>query len=105
MRILWVKVGGLWPLTAGGRLRSFHILRELSKRHHVTLVTTYGTAEDPNGLANALPRCEVVSIFHAAPKRETTRFAAALLRSWLSRLPVDLWRWRVPQLKPRSCGG
>jgi hypothetical protein len=26
---LWVKVGGLWPLTTGGRLRSFHMLAEI----------------------------------------------------------------------------
>ena len=26
MRILWVKMGGLWPPTSGGRLRSLHML-------------------------------------------------------------------------------
>ena len=32
MRILWVKIGGLWPLNMGGRLRSFHAIAELAKR-------------------------------------------------------------------------
>lgn len=99
MRILWVKVGGLWPLTAGGRLRSFHLLSELSQRHRVVLLTTHGPGDDPHGLAAALPHCEgVVSIPHAAPKQGSTRFAATLLRSWLSPFPVDYWRWRVPEL-------
>ena len=34
MRILWVKVGGLWPATVGGRLRSLHTLSALAHRHH-----------------------------------------------------------------------
>ncbi len=99
MRILWVKVGALWPLTAGGRLRSFHLLSELSQRHRVTVLTTHGPGDDPQGLAAALPHCSrVVSIPHAAPKQGSARFAATLLRSWLSPFPVDFWRWQVPAL-------
>ena len=99
MRILWVKLGGLWPLTAGGRLRSFHMLRELSHRHAVTLLTTHGPGEKAADLAAQLPETEVRSLPHAAPKRSDPRFLVALARSWLSPLPVDLWRWRVPALQ------
>jgi glycosyltransferase involved in cell wall biosynthesis len=99
MRILWVKVGGLWPLTAGGRLRSFHLLSELSQRHRVTVLTTHGLGDDPQGLVSALPQCErVVSIPHAASKLGSAHFAATLVRSWLSPFPVDFWRWQVPAL-------
>ncbi len=99
MRIVWVKVGGLWPLTAGGRLRSFHLLSELSSRHRVIVLTTHAPSDDPEGLAAALPHCErVVSIPHAAAKQGSARFAATLLRSWVSPFPVDFWRWRVPAL-------
>jgi len=41
MRILWVKAGGLVPLDTGGKIRSYHILRELAKRHEMTLFTFY----------------------------------------------------------------
>jgi glycosyltransferase involved in cell wall biosynthesis len=100
MRILWVKVGGLWPLNTGGRLRSFHIISELSHRHRVTLLTTHGPADDPLGLAAALPRCErVTSIPSRLPKRGGVRFAMAVLGSWFSPLPVDLWKARVPALR------
>jgi sugar transferase (PEP-CTERM/EpsH1 system associated) len=100
LRILWVKVGGLWPLTTGGRLRSFHTLAELSKRHRVTLFTTHNSGEDPEALARALPSCErVESFLHEMPKQGTAGFAAALARSWVSPLPVDLWRCRVPTLE------
>lgn len=99
MRILWVKVGGLWPLNTGGRLRSFHIVSELSRRHRVILLTTHGGEDDPAGLAARLPRCEVVSLPHTSPKRGSLAFAGSLARSWLSSSPVDLWKCRVLALR------
>jgi polysaccharide biosynthesis protein PslH len=100
MRILWVKIGGLWPLNMGGRLRSFHTIAELAKRHRVTVLTTHGRADDPDGLQDHLKGCErVVSVPYEIPKVGTGRFAAALARSWLSPYPVDLWKCRVPALQ------
>lgn len=46
MKILWVKAGGLVPLNAGGRIRSFHILKELAHQHQITLFTFYPTQAD-----------------------------------------------------------
>ena len=69
MRVLWVKVGGLWPLNTGGRQRSFHMLSELARRHQVSLVTSHGPTDDPAGLKRALAHCEhVVSVPYQAPK-------------------------------------
>jgi glycosyltransferase involved in cell wall biosynthesis len=100
MRILWVKVGGLWPANTGGRLRSFHIISELACRHRVTLLTTHGLGDDVQALTERLSHCErVLSVPHAVPKHGSVGFALALLRSWISPLPVDLWKWRVPALK------
>ena len=33
------------------------------------------------------------------PKRGDRRFPVAVARSWLSADPVDLWKWRVPQVR------
>jgi sugar transferase (PEP-CTERM/EpsH1 system associated) len=46
MKILWVKAGGLVPLNTGGKIRSYHILKELARKHSITLYTYYG--EYPN---------------------------------------------------------
>jgi len=100
MRILWTNIGGLWPLTTGGRLRSFHIISELSQRHRVIVVTTEGPGDDPEALADRLPQCErIVSFPCDVPKRGSILFAAALMRSWLSPLSVDLWKWRIPAVR------
>lgn len=99
MRILWVKVGGLWPATVGGRLRSLHTLSALARRHDVTVLTTHGTEDDPAGLARELAHCRRVQSFpHALSKRGSMRWGASLARSWLSSLPLDLWKCRVPLL-------
>lgn len=93
-------MGGLWPLNMGGLLRSYHTIAELSRRHEVTVLTTHGAGDDPDELARQLPSCkEVISIPYNAPKVGTASFAAALLGSWFSPLPVDLWKWRVPALR------
>ncbi len=103
MRILWVKVGGLWPLDTGGRLRSFHTLSELSHRHEVTLLTTHAPEEDPRQLADRLShRVRVVSFPHRPPKRGSLRLAGSFTRSLLSELPLDLWKWRVPELRAEA---
>lgn len=100
MRILWVKMGGLWPATTGGRVRSLHILSELARRHAVTVVTTHGPGDDPDGLAAHLSHCDrVMSLPYVVPKRGSGAFVSALARSWLSPDPVDLWKWRVPDMR------
>jgi glycosyltransferase involved in cell wall biosynthesis len=102
MRILWVKMGGLWPPTSGGRTRSLQILSQLSRRHSVSVVTTHGPGDDPDGLRAQLPRSErVVSFAYDPPKRGSVAFPMTVARSWLSRDPVDLWKWRVPDV--RAC--
>ncbi|MES2606246.1 MAG: hypothetical protein V4603_15030, partial [Pseudomonadota bacterium] len=100
MRILWVKIGGLWPADSGGRLRSFHILSELSRRHEVTVVTTLQQDEPPTQLAEHLPRCKrVISLPHKPAKHGSQAFVKALLQSWFSTLPVDLYKNQNEQMQ------
>ena len=100
MRILWVKVGGLWPPNTGGRLRSFNILAELAREHRVTLATTHAPGEDPGALRAGLPQCaDIISVPYSSPKWRSPRFPAVLLRSWASSMPVDIWKCRIPALR------
>ncbi|MDN5864208.1 MAG: glycosyltransferase family 4 protein [Gammaproteobacteria bacterium] len=102
MHILWVKMGGLWPLTSGGRLRSFNIVNELARHHDVSVLTTHGDGEDPQELALQLEHCRRVESFpFEAVKWRSPGFPLVLARSWLSSLPVDLWKCQVPALRRR----
>ena len=100
MRILWVKMNGLWPATTGGRVRSMRTLKELAKRHDVTVITTHGPDDYPEGLSQQLSDCQrVISIPYVPPKHGSAAFPAAVARSWFSRYPVDLWKWQVPEVE------
>jgi glycosyltransferase involved in cell wall biosynthesis len=100
MRIVWMKMGGLWPLNTGGRQRSFQILSSLARRHQMTVVTTHGRDDDPDGLKDALRDCEeIVSLPYRVPKHGGVSFAKALAESWLTGYPVDLWKWRVGHVR------
>lgn len=99
LRILWVKVGGLWPLNSGGRLRSFHLINELSKHNEMTVITTHTPSEDPQALAAQLTTCRAIrSIPYTPAKKHSLRFLLALARSLFTRLPVDLHKNRIPAL-------
>jgi glycosyltransferase involved in cell wall biosynthesis len=100
MRILWVKMGGLWPATTGGRVRSLNTIAELARGHQVTVITTHAKGDDPDGLQQQLAGCErVISVPYAVPKRGSAAFVGAVARSWFSHYPVDLWKWRVPEVR------
>ena len=92
-------VGG--HLTAlRSRVRSLQTISQLSQRHQVTVVTTHGEGDDPEGLARALTHCDrVISLPYAVPKRGSAAFPAAVAHSWLTKYPVDLLKWRVPDVR------
>ena len=84
MKILWVKAGGLVPLDTGGKIRSYHILRELSRRHDVTFFTFYEEhATDCHAELSSLFRV-VRYPLRLSPKRgfsDLMRFAPRVLSS------------------------
>jgi len=62
-------------------------------------VTTHGPGDDPAPLRQVLAHCDQVeSVPFQAPKAGTAAFAGAVARSWLSPWPVDLWKWRSPEV-------
>jgi polysaccharide biosynthesis protein PslH len=48
MKILWVKPGKLLPLDTGGKLRTYHILRQLASCHELTYLSYYSGERDEN---------------------------------------------------------
>jgi glycosyltransferase involved in cell wall biosynthesis len=63
VRILWVKAGKLLPVDSGGKIRSYHILRQLAQRHEIVLLTYYAGQRDRSydaAVAAEFPGAEVV---------------------------------------------
>src|SRR5258708_14622658 len=89
MRILWVKAGGIVPADTGGSIRSMAMLKELARRHSVTLFTYCAEhAGDQHGKLKGF--AEVVAIPIALPRERTSRDYLRYARTILSSEPYSM---------------
>ncbi|MGB2592442.1 MAG: glycosyltransferase [Candidatus Acidiferrum sp.] len=70
MKILWVKSGGLLPMDHGGRIRSYHLAKELASHHEVSFFTFASETENPVAAHEPLKKIfrEVVCLPLKIPK-------------------------------------
>lgn len=90
MKVLWVKGGKLLPVDTGGKIRSYNILRRLSKDHDLTLLSYYGGQRDlayEAALPQQFPLAQIVHT--AAPESDGFRGMLDYL-------------YRLPRLAPYS---
>jgi len=102
MNILWVKTELLHPLDKGGKLRSYHMLREL-KRNGLHRIT-YITLDDGHGGREARQQAgeycdELVTIPFHPPAKGSIRFYVDLVLNLFSKLPYAVARYRSAALQ------
>jgi sugar transferase (PEP-CTERM/EpsH1 system associated) len=99
MKILWVKAGGLVPPDTGGKIRSYHILRELARGHSITFFSFYGAhANDSHSqLENVFARVVTVPLDLPEPKsfRELCDYGLRLL----GREPYNISKYCRPNVR------
>lgn len=96
MRILWVKTSPLHPLTRGGDLRTFHLLRVLHERHEISFagMTADATQRDGATLSGSYStRAFWTNLKKASQKPGRLRFAAGAVFNLFSRLPYAVERF------------
>ena len=95
MHILWLKTELLHPVDKGGRIRTYQMLRQLRREHHVTYLTLDDGTAAPDALARAREYAyRVVRVpFRTAPKR-SPRFFAELAANVVSPLPYAVAKYR-----------
>lgn len=102
MRILWIKTSPLHPLTRGGDLRTFHLLRHLHQRHEVTFV---GLAADAGQVVGAQQAGEYSSqafwVHEPGASLQLARwkFFVGALVNLASSLPYAVSRFRSNRLR------
>lgn len=95
MRLLWLKSGPLHPLDTGGKLRTYNMLRELSRRHEVTFLSLClpSIGEDVRAAASEYSARQIWAPWVEAP-RGSVRFAGELLANCFSPLPYAIAKYR-----------
>ena len=91
MKILWVKAGKLLPVDAGGKIRSYNILRHLQQHHELLLVTPYGGKRDlwyESELKNEFPGA--LPIWTSAPDSSTLARLFHYLYCFPSGIPFSI---------------
>jgi sugar transferase (PEP-CTERM/EpsH1 system associated) len=101
LKILWVKAGGLYPPNIGGRIRSYHILKALARRHSITLFTFYAATKDDQHSVLEREFTQVVPMPLAIPAGRTFREALSYARYLLSPLPYTVSKFCKPQVAQR----
>lgn len=95
MRILYLSLRCPYPPQRGDRIRSFHFLKQLSKRHDITLVFFAESDDDIAAVEHLKPYCERI---------EWVRFRSLYAKintalHCFSRLPLQVHYWYSPQMQ------
>src|SRR5215471_134443 len=95
MRILWLKSELLHPVDKGGKIRTYQMLKELRRDHHIT----YLTLDDGRAAADAEKRAEeycheLICIPHRLRLKFTAGFYLELLGSLANPVPYAVAKYR-----------
>lgn len=102
MKILWLNANLLLPLDKGGKLRTWHIMRELAKQHAITYLSfaePSHTSADYAGMREVCQRLETVP--RTDPAKGTTRFYLDAVRYLVDAAPYAVAKYRSEAFRRR----
>jgi polysaccharide biosynthesis protein PslH len=100
MNILWIKTELLHPVDKGGKIRTYNMLRELKRNHHVTYLTLDDGLADAAARDDAFQYChELVCVPHRPSEKFTARFYLELARNLFSPQPYAIKKYQSAQLR------
>ena len=94
MRILWLKTELLHPVDKGGKIRTYNMLKEMKREHHVTYLTLDDGSADEEDRAKASEYChELVCVPHQRREKFTPGFYVELLLNLVSSHPYAIKKY------------
>ena len=100
MRILWLKTEFLHPVDKGGKIRTYNMLKELKREHHITYLTLDDGAATATARASADEYChELVSIPHRQREKFTPGFYAELGLNLISPQPYAIKKYESATMR------
>ena len=95
MKILWLKTELLHPVDKGGKIRTYHLLKQLKADHHITYLTLDDGSAPPNAVADAGEYChELIRIPHSTRAKFSAGFYAELVLNMSSSLPYAIRKYK-----------
>jgi glycosyltransferase involved in cell wall biosynthesis len=100
VRILWLKTELLHPVDKGGRIRTYHMLRELKREHQITYLTLDDGTAAPDASERAEEYChKLITIPHRTRAKFTRGFYAELAFNLVSPLPYFLKKYQSAEMR------
>lgn len=100
MRILWLKTELLHPVDKGGKIRTFQMLKELKRAHHVTYLTLDDGSGAPDAAERASEYChELVRVEHRTRAKFSAAFYAELAANLVSPLPYFMKKYKSAEMR------
>ena len=99
MRILWLKSDLLLPLDKGGRLRTWHLMRHLARRHDITYLSFSDRGQDRNVAGMREVATRVVTVPRSDPTKRSLLFYMDAARYLADPLPYAVAKYRSAAYK------
>ena len=100
MKILWLKTELLHPVDKGGKIRTYHLLKQLKTDHHITYLTLDDGTAPPDAAERATEDShDLISIPHATREKVSAAFYAELALNMTSSLPYAIRKYKSNQMK------
>ncbi|MEK7610875.1 MAG: glycosyltransferase family 4 protein [Patescibacteria group bacterium] len=95
MKIIFITYDLPYPLSSGGKIRAFQMLKALSARYEITLYSYVRTDPDPGHLTELRKYCREIRLY----QRQKVWSLGHFLRAGFSALPGTIAHYVCPKLK------
>ncbi len=102
MRILWLKTDLLHPIDKGGKIRTYHMLKELKKAHQITYLALDDGTAAPDAEERASEYCHtLIRVPHKTAAKFSNTFYREVVANVFSRLPYAVEKYRSEAFSQR----
>ena len=100
MKILWIKTELLHPVDKGGKIRTYEMLKQLKREHHVTYLTLDDGTASADAHEQANEYCHtLVTVPHRLREKFSAGFYVELFENLFSRLPYAVKKYESPAMR------
>jgi sugar transferase (PEP-CTERM/EpsH1 system associated) len=102
VKILWLNAGLLLPLDKGGKLRTWHLMRRLARRHAVTYLS-FADPDEPTGHVEGMREVaeRIVTVPRREPPKGGVQFYADVARYVLHPVPYAVAKYHSAEYTGR----